>query len=90
MPTPKQRSRSLRKVFKKLPGGRLGVRYERKRPRRAKCASCGKVLHGVPNVLPYELGKMSKTMRRPERIYGGTICGSCTRGILINKARNKR
>ena len=90
MPTPKHRSRSLRKVFKKLPGGRLGIHYERKRPKRAHCASCGRALHGVPRGLPYEFKHISKTQRRPERIYGGVMCGNCTRDILISNARSKK
>lgn len=78
MPRPALRSRSLRRVYVKLPGGRTTIHYERRKNGKAKCALCHKLLHGVQT-------KGSKTEKRPERMYGGYYCHSCLRE-LIKKA----
>ena len=76
------RSRSRRKVKVKTPGGRLVIRMERKKPSPAKCAKCGKPLHGVPRDIPSRLRKLPKTKKRPERPYGGYLCSSCMREVM--------
>ncbi len=82
MPRPMYRSRSWRKVKKTTPRGELVVHYEKRRPGKARCAICGKELHGVPTLRPYRLSKLAKTMKRPERIYGGVVCPTClARGL---------
>ncbi len=48
MPRPMYRSRSLRRVYVRLPGGETTIHYERRKPRQAVCAICGKPLNGVP------------------------------------------
>jgi len=50
MTEPRYRSRSLRRVFKKTPGGRVTVHYAKRKPSSAKCGTCGKSLAGVPKV----------------------------------------
>ena len=72
------KSRSLRRVYKKTPGGKNVIHYERRKPSKALC-SCGAALKGVPREIPSKLGKIPKTSRRPERPYGGVLCGGCTR-----------
>ena len=87
MPVPRLRSRSLRKVFRKVPGGRVSVHYKRKKPSAAKCSNCKAVLKGVPRELPYKMSAMAKTQKRPERPYGGVLCSRCMRLEIINMAR---
>ena len=89
MPTPQQRSRTIRKIFKKLPGGRLTLHYERKKPKSAHCTQCGNVLAGVPRELPFKMRHLGKTEKRPQRIYGGILCSPCMRRTLIVRARGK-
>ena len=88
MPKPHQRSTSLRKVKKKLPGGGLKQVFLRRKPKKAVCASCRKPLSGVARGRPYKIKKLAKTQRRPERPYGGVLCSSCTRKLNINKAKD--
>ena len=90
MPTPRQRSRSLRKVFKKAPGGRLKIHYLRRKPKKARCAGCETQLAGVPRERPVGMRKLAKTQRRPERMYGGVLCGACVKRKLIIKIRSKK
>lgn len=82
MPRPMYRTRSWRRVKRVTPGGELVVHYEKRRPGKARCAICGRELHGVPALRPFQLSKLAKTMRRPEIMYGGVVCPQClARGL---------
>lgn len=87
MPAPRLRSRSLRKLFVKVPGGRTSIHFKRKKPKTAICANCDIVLKGVPRELPYKMMTMAKTKKRPERPFGGKLCSRCMRLEMINRAR---
>ena len=87
MPTPQQRSRSLRKIVRKAPGGRLLIHYEKKKPKKAHCSTCGKQLAGVPRERSTKMRNLGKTEKRPERMFGGVKCGQCVRRMLMEKAR---
>ncbi|MCC6053367.1 MAG: 50S ribosomal protein L34e [Desulfurococcaceae archaeon] len=82
MPRPMYRSRSWRRIKRVTPNGGVVVHYEKRRPSRVRCAICGKELNGVPSLRPFELSKLAKTMKRPERMYGGVVCPQClARGL---------
>jgi large subunit ribosomal protein L34e len=83
MPSGKQRSRTFRRVFKRVPSGESRKYYLKRKPSKAKCAGCGKVLAGVPRERPYKMQNMSKTKKRPERPFGGVLCSSCMRKRII-------
>ena len=87
MPAPRLRSRSLRKVFRRVQGGRTSIHYQRKKPKIAKCGNCGGILKGVPRELPYKMRSLAKTQRRPERPFGGVLCSMCMRQTIIDKVR---
>jgi len=87
MPTPRLRSRSLRRVFRKVPGGKTTLHFKKRKPRAATCKNCGVVLKGVPRELPFKMRSMAKTKKRPERPYGGVLCSKCMRTEIIDKAR---
>jgi len=87
MVAPRYRSRALRRVFVKTPGGRVNVHYERRKPSGAKCRECGAVLRGVPREIPSKLKRMAKSERRPQRPYGGCLCSRCMRKFFVKKAR---
>ncbi len=87
MPRPSRRSRSWRIIHKKLPGGRLTIHYERRKPSAHECGRCHKPLAGTASALPYQLRKLAKTEKRPERPYGGVLCSACTRLLFKEKVR---
>ncbi len=87
MPAPRLRSRSLRKIFRKVPGGRVSIHYKKRKPKAARCGDCGAVLKGVPRELPFRMRSMAKTKKRPERPYGGVLCSKCMRQTIIEKVR---
>ena len=87
MPAPRLRSRSLRKIFTKVSGGRTVVHYKKRKPKAARCGSCGTLLKGIPREFPFRMRKMATTKKRPERPYGGVLCSKCMRMEIINKIR---
>lgn len=88
MPIQPQRTRTFRRIKKKL-AGRLTTHYKKRKPKAAHCADCKKVLHGVPRDIPSKIRKLSKTQRRPERIYGGVICPACLKVKLEQQHQKK-
>ena len=87
MPAPRLRSRSLRKIFTKVSGGRTAVHYKKRKPKAARCGNCGAALKGIPREFPFRMRKMATTKKRPERPYGGVLCSKCMRMEIINKIR---
>ncbi len=83
----KRRTRKLRRIYVRTPGGRTVVHYKEMRKSRQHCSSCGSVLHGVKAVHPHVLRAMPKSQKRPERPYGGVLCSQCMRREIIQKAR---
>ena len=75
-----------RKKKVKTPSGKIVVRIVRRKPKIAKCAVCGKPLHGVPREIPSRLRKLAKSEKRPNRPYGGYLCPKCMRNVMKEKA----
>jgi large subunit ribosomal protein L34e len=82
-----KKSRTLRRVHVKTPGNRTVVHYMKKKPSKAICARCEKVLPGVAHERPYKLKNLPKTKKRPERPYGGILCSRCMREVMKEKAK---
>ncbi|MBW2991025.1 50S ribosomal protein L34e [Candidatus Woesearchaeota archaeon] len=89
MPRPRHRSRSLRRVQKKMPGGKTRQVYVKKKTKTHKCAKCGIKLKGIPRLSATKAKKISKSKKRPERPYGGFLCNKCAREKLKKEARLK-
>jgi len=88
MPQPYKRSRSLRRMQVKVPGGKTKLHYKKRKPGKAKCGNCGSLLKGTPRERPFKMNKLQKTKKRPERPYGGNLCSKCTRSLIIEKVRS--
>lgn len=87
MPEPYKRSRSLRRLQVKVPGGRTALHYKERKPGKAKCSKCSSLLKGVPRERSLKMHKLPKTKKRPERPYGGNLCSKCMRALIVDKAR---
>lgn len=74
MPAPRYRSRSLRRIKVRTPGGELKVHYEKRFRNPPRCAICGRILNGMNE-------KRIKTDHEPikavSRPYGGYVCHEC-------------
>ncbi len=84
------KSNTFRKVFRKTPGGRIAVHYELRKPKRAHCARCSRPLPGVIRARPSKLKNTAKTMKRPERPFGGVLCSACMRAVIKERARQTK
>ncbi|MFH1649361.1 MAG: 50S ribosomal protein L34e [Candidatus Woesearchaeota archaeon] len=78
----KTKSRTFRRVQVRLPTGTV-THYDKRKPAQARCGQCQKVLHGIPRGRPYQIAKLAKTERRPERPYGGVLCSACARKKIL-------
>lgn len=87
MPEPYKRSRSLRRIKVKFPGGKTSLHYKKRKPKGAKCGECGHLLKGVLRERPFKMRNIPKTKKRPERPYGGKLCGRCMRSLFIKNVR---
>jgi len=85
MPKPKDRSRSKRKVFKRVPGGKTKLTFRKKKHTdKHRCAICKNVLQAT-----HSKKKLTKTQRKPERLFGGHLCHKCTDKVVTYAARLK-
>ncbi len=87
MPYGSQKSGTLRKVFKKTPGGVVKIHYKKRKPKVHKCAECGIELKGIPRLRPTEMRNLAKSKKRPQRPYGGYLCSACTKRRLVQETR---
>ncbi|MFH1257522.1 MAG: 50S ribosomal protein L34e [Candidatus Micrarchaeota archaeon] len=87
MVAPRLRSLSAKKRQVRTPGNRTVEIYKPKKPGKAVCAICGGLLHGVPNRSRSGMRKLAKTEKRPERMFGGVLCGGCIRELIKEKIR---
>jgi len=83
---PMYRSRSLKRVVRRTPGGRTVVHYERRKNTVMRCGRCGAPLSGVP-IKDSERRKLPRTAKRPERMFGGVLCPKCLREVLKEYVR---
>jgi large subunit ribosomal protein L34e len=65
------------------PGGRNKRVFSERNPNPARCGGCGAVLKGIPR----DVQGLSKTQKRPERPFGGVLCGSCMREEIKLRVR---
>ncbi|MCC6030801.1 MAG: 50S ribosomal protein L34e [Desulfurococcales archaeon] len=87
MPRPALRSRSLKRIKVRTPSGETVIHYERRKHFIPRCARCGSILSGVPRD-PVDLRRLPKSMKRPERIFGGVLCHKCVEEILKSYIRS--
>lgn len=60
-----------------------------RKPRKARCALCKKLLQAIPARSRAGLRKLSKTQKRPERVFGGVLCTQCVQQLIKEKTRLK-
>jgi len=87
MPKPSLRTRSKKRVQRKVLGGRTTIHYEKEKSKPAKCSRCSQTLHGIPRCHPSELRKLTRSQRRIMRMYGGQLCANCLRELLKEAVR---
>ena len=87
MPRPSKKSRSLRRIYVKTPGGRTTIHYKYSKPKAAKCSKCRAKLSGIVRERPYKMKNIAKSRKKVNRPYGGALCSKCMRALFVEKAR---
>lgn len=83
MPLPKNRSSSVRRIKRKLPSGKMAIRFRRRaKGKDHSCATC----HGKLQAT-HSSSKLKPSLRSPNRKFGGMLCGKCARRVIICQAR---
>lgn len=82
----RHKSRTYRRVKVKTTKG-VVIQYRKRKPKQAHCAKCRKPLKGVARGRPYQIKKISKTQRRPQRPFGGMLCSKCMRDKIKEQVR---
>ncbi|MAF34460.1 50S ribosomal protein L34e [Candidatus Woesearchaeota archaeon] len=75
----KKRSRTLRRVKVKTPGGKTITHYRIRKPGKPQCRDCGNYMHGIPHVIRSVLRGLTRSAKRPTRPYTNNLCGRCLR-----------
>ena len=83
----KLKSKTFRRIFVKTPGGKTVVHFKKRKPSKARCGRCGKMLHGVMRERPHKMKNMGKSKKRPTRAFGGYYCGRCIREVIKERSR---
>ena len=83
----KHKSRSLRKVFVKTPGGKTKIHYRSKKPKKPICAEDGTQLHGIPRLKASKMKNLSKSKKRPSRPFAGVLSSKAMRRKMKEKAK---
>ncbi len=81
MVRPGLRSGSKKRIKRRVPGGTSRTYHIKRRNYGATCPLCGRPLGGVPK--DYNIVRWGpKTVKRPERYFGGVICSTCLAAML--------
>jgi len=82
MPRPSLRSRTLKRIKIKIPGGARVIHYMKKKPSKPKCARCKRELAGTARGTKSAVKRLAKSKKTPSRKYGGNLCPSCSKETL--------
>ena len=77
MVEPAKRTRSKKKVKKKVPGGGNVTHFRGKKHSKPTCARRHTTLSGIPKDAPSKLKKLTKSQRQPARPYAKVLCTKC-------------
>ena len=90
MPEPKFRSRTYKRVQKKLPSGDTVRKYVKRKPKLGTCSETGEKLKGVAHERPYKMSKLGVTSKRPSRPFGGVLSSKAMRAKIKKEARKSQ
>ncbi len=83
MPMPRNRSNSVRKIKHRLPSGKTAIRYRRReKGGKHSCATCGGRMQGT-----HSMSYLKPSLRSPNRKFGGMLCPSCAKRVIILQSR---
>jgi len=82
------KSRTMRRIMTRTPGGKVKKTHALRRSGFALCQKTNVKLHGVPRGRPSDIAKIPRSARRPERPFGGVLSSKAARELIIKEARS--
>lgn len=79
------KSSRLKEKQVKVPGGALKKHFDESKPKQAHCGACGAPLHGIPRFSATQAKNAAKTQKRPQRPFGGVLCGRCMKHMFTSE-----
>ncbi len=77
MVRPDKRTRSVKKVKKKTPGGRTVTHFKAEKAKACKCGRCKTLVKNIATGSNTELSGMSKSKKGTSMPYSGVLCNKC-------------
>lgn len=81
-----KKSRSARKVYKRVTKG-VKTSYEIRKPSGTVCGNCGISLPGISAKKASAMKNTAKSHKRAQRPFGGVLCSSCLKDLIVIEAR---
>jgi len=78
----KNRSGSVKTVYRRTPSGRKGVIFKSEKPKKPVCRLCGAKLGGVKTSR-----RAAKSERLPSRAFAGELCAGCVSEVVKARVR---
>lgn len=72
----------------RTPGSRNVLHKVSKKTSQAICSACGSLLHGIKRMDTVGMRRAAASQKRVSRMSGGSLCVTCGRESLRQKARN--
>jgi large subunit ribosomal protein L34e len=79
------KSRRLRRVQVRLPGGKTTTHYRLRNRSHSKCAVTGKPLQGIPRKTNRKFKNLNKSQKTVARPYGGYMSHSALKEKIIKE-----
>ena len=76
---------SVKRIATRTPGAKLVYNYRKKKVSQATCSNCNAKLNGIPRLRQFQINKLPKTKKRPERPYSGVLCAKCLEEAIKEK-----
>ncbi len=77
----KQKSRSKRRVYTRVPSGNVKKVQKQRKNAPINCSECGKRLPGIPRLIASKFRKLAKTKKRASRPHPN-LCSKCMRNKI--------
>ena len=78
----------MKKMKSRTPGSRNVMHRKPNMTSKPVCSGCGSLLHGMRRMGTARFANSSASSKRVSRMFGGSMCPSCSRDALRSKARS--
>jgi len=81
------KSRTFRRIHRRVPSGESRLYHILRKPKKARCSVCNDFLKGIARERASEMKRLTKTRKTVSRPYGGNLCSRCMREKIKENIR---